>query len=115
MKPERPFSPTQPPDDDTLLAYAEGKLSPEETHAVEVWLATESPESEAIEGLQMLPAGEARALQKRIHNRLPRTAKNARRVRRKQPISQRWVLTAIVTVLVLLALAALYFFVFRKS
>lgn len=98
-----------------LLAYAEGKLSPEETHAVEIWLATESPEADAIEGLQMLPASEARALQKRIQNRLPRTARNNRRERRKQPISQRWVLTAIVTVLILLALAALYFFVFRKT
>lgn len=115
MNPQRPFSPTQPPDDDTLLAYAEGRLSPDEVHAVESWLATETPEADAIEGLQMLPAGTADALRQRIQNRLPRTARKSRRERRKQPISQRWVLAAIVTVLVLVALAALYFFLFRKT
>ncbi len=103
-----------PPDDALLLAYAEGRLSPEETHAVEQWLATETPEADAIEGLQLLPQGQARALQQRINSRIARTTKRSRRERRQQPMAQRWVLTAVVTVLALLLIAALYFFIFRK-
>jgi anti-sigma factor RsiW len=115
MPPEHPFLPGQSPDDETLLAYAEGRLSPEQTHAVEQWLATETPESEAIEGLQLLESQTTRALQKRINSRVALSTRRNRRERRQQPISQRWVMTAVVTILGLLLLAALYFFVFRNA
>lgn len=104
-----------PPDDALLLAYAEGRLSPEEAHAVEAWLSTETPEADAIEGLNLLEGDSVRTLQKRINSRVAHAARRGvRRARRKQPISQRSVLTAVVTVLALLVIAALYFFVFRK-
>ncbi len=112
---DHPFWGGTPPDDALLLAYAEGRLSPDEAHAVEQWLATETPEADAIEGLNLLEGDSARTLQKRINSRVALSARRGnRRERRSQPMSQRWVLTAVVTVLALLVIAALYFFIFRK-
>lgn len=110
---EHPFLGGTPPDDALLLAYAEGRLSPKVAHAVEEWLATETPEADAIEGLQLLPQGEVRALQQRINSRIAHTTKRSRRERRRQPLSQRWILTAVALLLLLLVVAVLYFFVFR--
>lgn len=116
LQSEHPFWGGTPPDDALLLAYAEGRLSPEEAHAVEEWLATETPEADAIEGLQLLDGGRIRTLQKHINSRVARaTHRKSRRERRRQPLSQRGVITAVLTVLALLIIAVLYFFVFRKT
>lgn len=62
--------------DDQLMAYMEGKLSPEEQRLVEELLSEEGPESDAVEGLKMLHPAEARHsvanLQRKLHTELLR-------------------------------------------
>lgn len=102
-----PFRLGAPPDDATLLAYAEGRLSAAEQHAVERWLAAESPEAEALEGLQGVPAGETRRLTARINGAVRQRMGGERRPRRGKVVQQRWLLLAVLCVLLLAVLAFL--------
>ncbi len=100
-----PFSRGKPPDDATLLAYAEGRLSTAEQHAVERWLAEDGPEADALEGLRDLPAGEAQRLSTRIDRAVRQRVGKERPARRGKVVQQRWVLLAVLCVLVLAVLA----------
>ncbi|MBA3829384.1 MAG: hypothetical protein H0X33_10645 [Taibaiella sp.] len=42
-----------------LMAYLEGTLSPEEKHEVEVWIATNGMEADALEGLSTMSTQDA--------------------------------------------------------
>jgi hypothetical protein len=55
--------------EEQLLAYLEGKLSSAEQHDVELWLAEEGMESDAVEGLKALQPQETKhSLSKLKHN-----------------------------------------------
>jgi anti-sigma factor RsiW len=96
--------------EEQLLAYLEGRMPEAERRAVEELLSGESMESDAIEGLQALSAGEARAMKHRLDAELQRALHHKRRQRRGIS-DQRWTWTAIVLILLLaiLAYAVIYF------
>jgi anti-sigma factor RsiW len=87
--------------EDKLMAYLEGKLSPEEQHEVEEWLAGEGMESDAVEGLQALEAEETKKAVGKINYEL-RKQLGARNKRRTKLIKDnKWGWLAIVIVLML--------------
>ena len=96
--------------EDKLIAYLEGKLSPEEQHEVERFLSEENMESDAVEGLKYLDPQDAKevvghinhALRKKILAHAPR--------HRKAIKDNPWTLLAIVLTLLFAILA---YFVIR--
>ncbi|XZF14448.1 anti-sigma factor family protein [Chitinophagaceae bacterium MMS25-I14] len=96
---------------DKLMAYLEGRLSPEERHEVEAWLAGEGMESDAVEGLQELTAAETKDAVSRINHQL-RKELTGRRPRRKRDVNNTW---SWVAILIILLLAILAFIVIKMS
>ena len=94
------------PDQALMMAYLEGKLSPEEQHRVELWLSEEGMGSDAIEGLQMLPVEETKQTVNRLNNELHKTLRNKKKKRRKTG-SDVIVWTTVITILVLAVVAYL--------
>ncbi len=104
-----------PPDEATLMAYFEGKLPAEEAHRVEEWLATETAEGDALEGLQMLPPVQVRQLSDRVNAAVKRAGKTDRRGRKKQPLSQGWGIAFAIVILVILVVAAFLVIAYLKK
>jgi anti-sigma factor RsiW len=91
--------------EEKLMAYLEGRLSPEEQHEVEAWLAEEGMESDALEGLHGLPVQESAASVSRLNHELRKTLLNKKSRRRKSMIENRWSWIAIIIILLLVILA----------
>lgn len=98
--------------EDKLMAYLEGRLSPAEQREVEALLAEEGMESDALEGLQQLPADKTRGMAERINYRLQHDLKKNRHRGRKGFTDNKW---GWVAVLVILTLAALAYIIIRLS
>lgn len=91
--------------EEKLIAYLEGRLSPEEQHEVEAWLAEEGMESDAVEGLQQLAPEETKQSAARLNNELRKMITNKKERRKKQIRNTPWSWTAIVVILLLAILA----------
>jgi anti-sigma factor RsiW len=91
--------------EDKLMAYLEGRLSPEEQHEVEAWLAEEGMESDALEGLQQLAPGDAKQSAARLNNELRKMITGKKERRKKQIRNTPWSWTAILVILLLAILA----------
>ncbi len=90
--------------EDKLMAYLEGKLSPAEQHEVEQWLADESMESDALEGLQGHSTTETRHSVNRLNHSLRKNIFGKKRKRRPLKTDQfSWVAIVIVLLLVVIA------------
>lgn len=91
--------------EEKLMAYLEGKLSPAEQREVELLLSKEGMESDAIDGLQAMQPFERRQsvnrLEKKLHHKL---AGKKRRQRASKPDVVQLV-TAVIVILLLAALA----------
>jgi len=89
--------------DAKLLAYLEGSLPPDEQRQIELWLADEGMESDAIEGLKELDIDDT----KRSVHRLNRKLKGGmlRRKRRNGPGTDLNIIAAILLVLLFAVLA----------
>jgi anti-sigma factor RsiW len=98
--------------EEKLLAYLEGRLSPAEQREVEALLAEEGMESDALEGLQQLPADKTRRMAERINYRLQHDLKKNRHRGRKHFSDNKWSWLAILLVLILTVLA---YFVIRSE
>jgi uncharacterized protein with von Willebrand factor type A (vWA) domain len=94
-------------DQDTLLRYLEGKLTPEKQQELEAQLLDTDFEAEALEGLQQLPnksaipdivAGLNRDLRKKTARRRPRRLKADARL-------EPWLLITLITVLLLIVIS----------
>ena len=97
--------------EDKLIAYLEGKLSPSEQHEVELWLAEEGMESDALERLRKLKPEETSHSVNKLNQDLRKTIQGRRRERRKLKTDQfTWVAIAIILLLVVVA-----YIVVRKS
>ncbi len=96
--------------EEQLLAYLEGRMSEAERRAIEEQLSSEGMESDAIEGLQALSAGETKAMKHRLDAEL-QSALHHKRRRRRGLSDQRWTWTAIIIILLLaiLGYAVIYF------
>lgn len=91
--------------EEKLMAYLEGKLSPAEQREVEALLAEEGMESDALEGLQQLPADKTRHMAERINYRLQHDLKKNRHRGRKLFSDNKWGWVAVLLILVLVVLA----------
>lgn len=91
--------------EDKLIAYLEGRLPADEQHAVEQWLAEEGMEADALEGLQSLPAAEAKQMVSKANYHLHKTLSARKRQRRRAIKDNPWAWLAIVVILLLCAVA----------
>lgn len=98
--------------EEKLKAYLEGKLSPEEQHEVEAWLAEEGMESDALEGLHALPPQDTFETVTHLNHDLRKKLLAKKDRRRKNLIDNQWSWIAII---VILLLAILAFVVVRYS
>lgn len=96
-----------------MKAYLAGKLSGQDLRDVEEMLNKECPESEAIEGLQNLSSAELNALELKLYKNLTQTLKKNRKGRRGLS-TQRWVILAVVIIL-LSVLAAYWLLILLKK
>ncbi|RYE25217.1 MAG: hypothetical protein EOP51_04810 [Sphingobacteriales bacterium] len=87
--------------EDKLMAYLEGKLTPEEQHAVEAWLAEEGMEADAVDGLKEIPVAETSQLVSKLNYQL-RSELGKKPRRRSQAIAEnKWAWLAVVIILLL--------------
>lgn len=86
-----------------LTAYLEGRLSPQDSRAVELWLSEEGMESDAVEGLQQLsPEITAEATQKlRRHLRKTLAIRHDRKKKKAGFVTDRWIWIIVLTVVLL--------------
>ena len=93
----------QPLPEEKLLAYLEGKLSPEEQHEVEQWLADEGMESDALDGLTQLQPAEAKESVSRLNYKLKKQINSKKRPRRPVKTDQlTWIAICIVLFIVII-------------
>jgi anti-sigma factor RsiW len=91
--------------DEQLMAYMEGKLSPEERRRIEEIISEESAEADALEGLQQMHLSETKRgvaeLHRKLHTELLRN-----KPKRKNKFSEDyWGWMAIVIILLLITVA----------
>lgn len=91
--------------EDKLMAYLEGRLTPEAQHEVEQWLAEEGMESDAIDGLKELLPAEARFATDRLNHTLKKQLMPQKRKRRQIKYIGWAVQTVVVIILLLIILA----------
>lgn len=99
--------------EEQMQAYLEGRLSEEERRIVEESLSNESPESDALEGLQLLTKEERNSLQLKLNAELRKSLSHKRKQRPDMP-SQRWTILAILLIILLAVLAYLVLFFIKK-
>jgi anti-sigma factor RsiW len=97
--------------EDKLLAYLEGRLSPAEQHEVELWIAEEGMESDALEGLKEMPPEETKHTVNRLNHQLRKSIVSKKRTRRSNKQDN----IVWIAVLIILLLTVLAFVVIRKS
>jgi hypothetical protein len=91
--------------EEKLLAYLEGRLSAEEQHEVEEFLADEGMESDALEGLEQLDKQERRETVQYLNIQLQRSLTERKRQRKGFYKDNKWTMLAIFIVLFLIVLA----------
>jgi hypothetical protein len=101
--------------DDILLAYMEGKLPAAEQHEIEKWLADTGMESDALEGLQQLPAADTKAIVDRLNYNLGKELSKNKKRRTKAIKSTPWGWAAIVIILMLCIAAYLVLYFATKD
>jgi ferric-dicitrate binding protein FerR (iron transport regulator) len=87
--------------EEKLMAYLEGKLSPEEQHEVEEWLSAEGMESDALEGLQSLETEDTKKSVAKINYELRKELGSRNKRRTKHIKDNKWSWLAILIVLML--------------
>lgn len=87
--------------EDKLVAYMEGRLSPEEQHEVEAWLSEEGMEADALEGLKELPVKETKDAVSRLNYTLHQKLNKKNRRRSKHIKDNNWAWIAVVVILLL--------------
>jgi len=96
--------------DEKLQAYLSGQLSPEEQREVELLLAEEGMESDAVEGLQHLGTEDAKQSVNNINRQLRFQLSKKKRRRKQYSGDTKW---GVVAILVVLLLCILGFVVLR--
>ena len=85
----------------TLLAYLEGRLAGDELREVELLLAEESMESDALEGLRALDSVQAREATQALNIQLHQALKKKKRRGRRGMMEQKWSWMAVAIMLLL--------------
>ncbi len=90
--------------EDKLMAYLEGQLSPAEQHDVELWLAEEGMESDAVEGLKNLQPHETKHSLTKLKHGLGKTMLGGKRKRRPLRTDHiTWIAIGIILLLTIVA------------
>lgn len=87
--------------DEKLQAYLNNSLSAEEQYEVEVWLAEEGMESDALDGLQQMDPLEVQQTLNKLQRDLHRQLIGKKRKRKGLYKDNQWAMTAIFIVLLL--------------
>jgi anti-sigma factor RsiW len=95
-----------------LTAYLEGRLSAKERHEVELLLAEEGMESDALEGLRDIPADEAKHVVNKLNFQL-RNQLSGKQRRRKEPVDQS--VSSWLAIILVLLLCLIGYIVFRYA
>ena len=95
-----------------LIAYLEGRLSAEERHDVELWLAEEGMESDALEGLKDMPAEETKQAIFKLNYSL-RNQLSGKKKKRREPLDQN--VLAWVAIIVILVFCVVGYVVFKYA
>ncbi|HRO43867.1 MAG TPA: hypothetical protein PL009_13605 [Flavipsychrobacter sp.] len=93
--------------EEKLQDYLAGRLSKEEQHEIELWLADEGMESDAVEGLQKLSAAETQDAVNKLNENLRKQISGKKRKRKDYYKDNQWALIAIITVLIFAVIAYL--------
>ena len=93
--------------DEQVQAYLEGRLSPEEQRKVELWLAEEGMERDALEGLLGTDMAETMQRVGRLRYRLQSQVRSGKRRKGTIIKGQTWTLVAVFLVLLLAIIAFL--------
>jgi hypothetical protein len=99
------------PSEERLLAYLEGRLSPEEQREIELYLAEEGMESDAVDGLKQMAAEDTKKTVNKLNYQL-RQQLTKKSYRRRQPIRENkiaWAAVAFILLLCVLAYIVLHF------
>ena len=91
-----------------LEGYAAGTLSPERLRAVELWLATEGPEADALEGLQGAEPRQLRQRVSAINKNLAEQVKRRKKKRGRKLGNNQLAMLAIALILLLCIVAFAY-------
>lgn len=97
--------------DELLMAYLEGRLTAEQQHEVELWLAEEGMESDALEGLHSLNASETTHSVNRLNHKLRKAVVSKQR--RRKPLQTQYLTWMAIGLVLLLAVVA--YIVIRRS
>lgn len=89
--------------EEKLADYLAGKLLPEEQREVELWLAEEGLESDAVDGLANLSSSETKDAVQRLNYQLHQQLKSKKPKRRPLQVNQ-WSWLAIMIILLVVAL-----------
>ena len=87
--------------EDKLMAYLEGTLTGDELREVELLLADESMESDALEGLQGLNTADAREIRDSLNRQLQQALNKKKRRKRRGIMNQQWSWMAVAMILML--------------
>lgn len=113
MSDQNPIFPSQPGpgvSEEQMLAYLEGRLSPEAARVVEEALASEGLESDAVEGLQQIETADVKRMSAHLNHDLQRKIRSGKRVRRRGTDTKwAWVAALVTLMIVLLAYAVIHF------
>ncbi len=101
--------------EDKLLAYLGGTLTGDELHKVELMLAGEGMESDALEGLQGFDAMEAKAVARKLNNQLQQSLKKKKRRSRREMVEQRWAWIAVAIILLITVVAFIVIWIMRQQ
>jgi ferric-dicitrate binding protein FerR (iron transport regulator) len=88
--------------DEQLMAYLEGRMTPQEQRAIEEWLSEEGPEADAIEGLQQIRPEETKRSVDELNQLLHKQLLRATPKRRKVFSEDHWAWVAIIVILLLI-------------
>lgn len=98
---------SHPLTEEKLVAYFEGKLSPQEQHTVEMWLAEEGLEADALEGLKTMSIDETRKITQQINHTLQTSLHKNKRRRHEYIRHDNWAWIAVIIILALSIMAYL--------
>ncbi len=90
--------------EDILMAYLDGRLSAAEQHEVEIWLAEDGMEADALEGLKTLHPGETKQTLDKLKHGLHKTIVGGKRKRRQLRTDHiTWIAIGIILLLTVVA------------
>ena len=100
--------------EDKLMAYLEGRLPADEQHEIELWMAQDGMEADALEGLNALPAQETKQLVDSLNYKLRKELGTKKR-KHEAIKTNLWSWLAIIVILLLCIVAYVVIYTVLKK